>query len=195
MTIRPIIEVPDKRLKTVSQRVTEVTDDTRALMDDMLETMYDANGIGLAAIQVGVADRVIVMDISQRMQADVEAQEDTEENLEEDPEEVVGETGPRYFVNPEIVWASEETRNYQEGCLSVPGFYDDVARPAQCRVAFLDYDGQSQELECDGLLATCIQHEMDHLEGIVFLDRLSRLKRQIVLKKIAKAERDAASAE
>jgi peptide deformylase len=195
MTIRPIIEVPDKRLKTVSQRVTEVTDDTRALMDDMLETMYDANGIGLAAIQVGVADRVIVMDISQRMQADVEAQEDTEENLEEDPEEVLDETGPRYFVNPEIVWASEETRNYQEGCLSVPGFYDDVARPAQCRVAFLDYDGQSQELECDGLLATCIQHEMDHLEGIVFLDRLSRLKRQIVLKKIAKAERDAASAE
>lgn len=195
MTIRPIIEVPDKRLKTVSQRVTEVTDDTRALMDDMLETMYDANGIGLAAIQVGVADRVIVMDISQRMQADAEAQEDTEENLEEDPEEVLGETGPRYFVNPEIVWASEETRNYQEGCLSVPGFYDDVARPAQCRVAFLDYDGQSQELECDGLLATCIQHEMDHLEGIVFLDRLSRLKRQIVLKKIAKAERDAASAE
>lgn len=195
MTIRPIIEVPDKRLKTVSQRVTEVTDDTRALMDDMLETMYDANGIGLAAIQVGVADRVIVMDISQRMQADAEAQEDTEENLEEGPEEVLGETGPRYFVNPEIVWASEETRNYQEGCLSVPGFYDDVARPAQCRVAFLDYDGQSQELECDGLLATCIQHEMDHLEGIVFLDRLSRLKRQIVLKKIAKAERDAASAE
>ena len=195
MTIRPIIEVPDKRLKTVSQRVTEVTDDTRALMDDMLETMYDANGIGLAAIQVGVADRVIVMDISQRMQADVEAQEDTEENLEEYPEEVLGETGPRYFVNPEIVWASEETRNYQEGCLSVPGFYDDVARTAQCRVAFLDYDGQSQELECDGLLATCIQHEMDHLEGIVFLDRLSRLKRQIDLKKIAKAERDAASAE
>jgi peptide deformylase len=129
------------------------------------------------------------------MQADVEAQEDTEENLEEDPEEVLDETGPRYFVNPEIVWASEETRNYQEGCLSVPGFYDDVARPAQCRVAFLDYDGQSQELECDGLLATCIQHEMDHLEGIVFLDRLSRLKRQIVLKKIAKAARDAASAE
>ena len=195
MTIRPIIEVPDKRLKTVSQRVTEVTDDTRALMDDMLETMYDANGIGLAAIQVGVADRIIVMDISQRIQADAEAQEDTEENLEEGPEEVLGETGPRYFVNPEIVWASEETRNYQEGCLSVPGFYDDVARPAQCRVAFLDYDGQSQELECDGLLATCIQHEMDHLEGIVFLDRLSRLKRQIVLKKIAKAERDAASAE
>ena len=195
MTIRPIIEVPDKRLKTVSQRVTEVTDDTRALMDDMLETMYDANGIGLAAIQVGVADRVIVMDISQRMQADAEAQEDTEENLEEDPKGVLGETGPRYFVNPEIVWASEEMRNYQEGCLSVPGFYDDVARPAQCHVAFLDYEGQSQELECDGLLATCIQHEMDHLEGIVFLDRLSRLKRQIVLKKIAKAERDAASAE
>ena len=188
MTIRPIIEVPDKRLKTVSQPVAEVTDDTRALMDDMLDTMYNANGIGLAAIQVGVADRVIVMDISRR--------EQWHGATEDDPEEADrGETGPRFFVNPEIVWASEETRNYQEGCLSVPGFYDDVARPAQCRVAFLDYDGKAQELACDGLLATCIQHEMDHLEGIVFLDRLSRLKRQMVLKKIAKAERDTARAE
>ena len=186
---------PDPRLKKLCTPINDITDGWRQLADDMLETMYDANGIGLAAIQVGVADRVIVMDISQRMQADAKAQEDTKENLEEEPIEVLGETGPRYFVNPEIVWASEETRNYQEGCLSVPGFYDDVARPAQCHVAFLDYDGQSQELECDGLLATCIQHEMDHLEGIVFLDRLSRLKRQIVLKKIAKAERDAASAE
>ena len=188
MSIRPIIEVPDKRLKTVSQPVAEVTDDTRALMDDMLDTMYDANGIGLAAIQVGVADRVIVMDISRR--------EQWHGATEDDPAEAdTGETGPRFFVNPEIVWASEETRNYQEGCLSVPGFYDDVARPAQCRVAFLDYDGMAQELACDGLLATCIQHEMDHLEGIVFLDRLSRLKRQMILKKITKAERDTVRAE
>jgi peptide deformylase len=193
MTIRPIIEVPDKRLKTVSQPVTEVTDDTRALMNDMLETMYDANGIGLAAIQIGVASRVIVMDISQRAQADSPPEEKAEEDAAEDID-LTGETGPRFFVNPEIVWVSEETNNYQEGCLSVPGFYDDVERPSQCRVAFLDYDGAAQELECDGLLATCIQHEMDHLEGIVFLDRLSRLKRQIVLKKIAKAERDAAGA-
>ena len=192
MTIRPIIEVPDKRLKTVSQPVVEVTDDTRALMDDMLDTMYDANGIGLAAIQVGVADRVIVMDISQRRQSDAEMEGEVGE---EELAEIGDETGPRFFVNPEIVWASEDTRNYQEGCLSVPGFYDDVERPSRCRVAYLDYDGKSQELECDGLLATCIQHEMDHLEGIVFLDRLSRLKRQMVLKKIAKAERDTARAE
>jgi len=192
MAIRPIIEVPDTRLKTVSQPVAKVTDDTRALMDDMLETMYDANGIGLAAIQVGVADRVIVMDISRREKWHGASEDDGEEAA---LEEIAGETGPRFFVNPEIVWASEETRNYQEGCLSVPGFYDDVERPAQCRVAYVDYDGKAQELECDGLLATCIQHEMDHLEGIVFLDRLSRLKRQMVLKKIAKAERDTARAE
>ena len=192
MTIRPIIEVPDKRLKTVSQPVAEVTNDTRALMDDMLDTMYDANGIGLAAIQVGVADRVIVMDISHRQRSDGEMEV---EAGEEELAEVGGETGPRFFVNPEIVWVSEDTRNYQEGCLSVPGFYDDVERPSRCRVAYLDYDGKAQELECDGLLATCIQHEMDHLEGIVFLDRLSRLKRQMVLKKIAKAERDTARAE
>jgi peptide deformylase len=100
--------------------------------------------------------------------------------------------GPRYFVNPEIVWASEETNNYQEGCLSVPGFYDDVARPAQCRIKFLDYDGKAQEIDCDGLLATCIQHEMDHLNGIVFLDHLSRLKRDRILKKLRKAEREQA---
>ena len=99
-----------------------------------------------------------------------------------------------FFVNPEIIWTSDELNNYQEGCLSVPGFYDDVERPAECRVKFLDYDGQEQEIHCDGLLATCIQHEMDHLNGIVFLDHLSRLKRQIVLKKIRKAERDAAPA-
>ena len=206
MTIRPIIEVPDKRLRTISKPVDAVTDEMRVLMDDMLETMYDAKGIGLAAIQVGVAQRIIVMDLSPSL-------EDAEENAETTTEDEASANdfdnesaskqdrydlssyaheGPRYFVNPEIVWASEETNNYQEGCLSVPGFYDDVARPAQCRVKFLDYDGKAQEIDCDGLLATCIQHEMDHLNGIVFLDHLSRLKRDRVLKKLRKAEREQA---
>ena len=190
MAIREIIEVPDKRLKTISKPVDAVSDATRALMDDMLETMYHANGIGLAAIQIGVPDRVIVMDI-----APSSGDEDGEEGRE-DRYDLSGleDEGPRFFVNPEIVWTSDEMNNYQEGCLSVPGFYDDVERPAECRVKFLDYDGNEQEIHCEGLLATCIQHEMDHLNGIVFLDHLSRLKRQIVLKKIRKAERDAAPA-
>ena len=186
MTIRDIIEVPDKRLKTISAPVAQVSDATRALMDDMLDTMYAANGIGLAAIQIGVAERIIVMDLKGK-----DAPDDEAEALEYDP---LANEGPRFFVNPEITWASDALNNYQEGCLSVPGFFDDVERPAQCRIQFLDYDGVAQEIECDGLLATCIQHEMDHLNGIVFLDHLSRLKRQMVLKKIRKAERDAADA-
>jgi len=192
MTIRPIIEVPDARLKTVSQPVAEVCDETRALMDDMLETMYDANGIGLAAIQIGVASRIIVMDIS-HSQKDADKESD-DETGSKDRYDLSGleDEGPRFFVNPEIVWTSDEMNNYQEGCLSVPGFYDDVERPAQCRVKFLDYDGKAQEIECDGLLATCIQHEMDHLNGIVFLDHLSRLKRQMIVKKLQKAEREKA---
>lgn len=192
MTIRPIIEVPDARLKTVSQPVAEVSDETRALMDDMLETMYDANGIGLAAIQIGVASRIIVMDISpSQKDADKESDDETGSKDRYDLSGLEDE-GPRFFVNPEIVWTSDEMNNYQEGCLSVPGFYDDVERPVQCRVKFLDYDGKAQEIECDGLLATCIQHEMDHLNGIVFLDHLSRLKRQMIVKKLQKAEREKA---
>lgn len=194
MAIREIIEVPDARLKTVSTPVDGVSDATRALMDDMLETMYAANGIGLAAIQIGVAERVIVMDIAPSSSDEDGSEGD--EGSREDRYDLTGleNEGPRFFVNPEITWVSDEMNNYQEGCLSVPGFYDDVERPAQCRVKFLDYHGQAQEIDCDGLLATCIQHEMDHLNGIVFLDHLSRLKRQMVLKKIRKAERDAAAA-
>ena len=193
MTIRTIIEVPDKRLKNISAPVEAVNDDTRALMDDMLETMYGANGIGLAAIQVGVAQRIIVMDLSPSATRDEDA-DDGEGREDRYDLSALEDEGPRYFVNPEIVWTSDEINNYQEGCLSVPGFYDDVERPAQCRVTFLDYDGVARELACDGLLATCIQHEMDHLNGIVFLDHLSRLKRQMVLKKLRKAERDALAA-
>jgi peptide deformylase len=192
--------VPDKRLRTISKPVDAVTDEMRVLMDDMLETMYDAKGIGLAAIQVGVAQRIIVMDLSPSLE-DVETTTEDEASADDFDNESASKQdrydlssyaheGPRYFVNPEIVWASEETNNYQEGCLSVPGFYDDVARPAQCRIKFLDYDGKAQEIDCDGLLATCIQHEMDHLNGIVFLDHLSRLKRDRILKKLRKAERE-----
>ena len=198
MSVREIIEVPNPLLKTISAPVAEVDDDTRALMDDMLETMYDANGIGLAAIQIGVAQRIIVMDISQSYSEDEAANKaDAEDENDEEAAEarrlrdLLKDEKPRFFVNPEIIWTAEETRNYQEGCLSVPGFYDDVARPAQCKVKFLDYDGQPQEIDCDGLLATCIQHEMDHLNGIVFLDHLSRLKRQMALKKLKKATQSA----
>lgn len=185
MTIRPIIAVPDPRLKQVSKPVEAVTDDLRLLMDDMVETMHDAKGIGLAAIQVGVSKRVIVMDLSPSNSAEDGESEDRYDLSELKDEPI------RYFVNPEIVWTSEEMNNYQEGCLSVPGFYDDVERPQACKVTYLDYQGQPQELNCDGLLATCIQHEMDHLNGVVFLDHLSRLKRDMIVKKLRKLAKEA----
>ncbi|NNU16131.1 peptide deformylase [Parvularcula sp. ZS-1/3] len=164
MAIREIITVPDPRLREVSKEVDEVTDEHRALMDDMLETMYAAPGIGLAAIQVGVPLRIIVMDIADK---------------EEGPQ-------PRYFVNPRIIDPAEETAPYEEGCLSVPDAYEELERPATCVVEYLDYEGKPQRLEADGLLATCIQHEMDHLEGILFIDYLSRLKRDRIVKRLKK---------
>ncbi|WP_375211232.1 peptide deformylase [Hyphococcus sp.] len=171
MAIKEILTAPDPRLREVSKPVAEVDDALRALMDDMLETMYDAPGIGLAAIQIGVPKRVIVMDLAGK---------------DEEPE-------PRYFVNPEILDPSEEMSVYEVGCLSVPEFFDEVERPAKCRVKYLDYDGKEQILEAEGLLATCIQHEMDHLEGVLFIDHLSRLKRDRVLKKLKKEQRLAAA--
>ncbi|WP_411816862.1 peptide deformylase [Hyphococcus sp. DH-69] len=167
MSIRPILTAPDPRLREVSKPVDKVDDELRALMDDMLDTMYDAPGIGLAAIQIGVPKRVIVMDLA---------------GEDEEP-------APRYFVNPEILDPSEETNLHEEGCLSVPEFFDAVERPAKCRIKFLDYDGNEQVLEAEGLLATCIQHEMDHLEGVLFIDHLSRLKRDRILKKLKKEQR------
>jgi peptide deformylase len=158
-------------LKQVSQPVAKVDDDLRALMDDMLETMYEAPGIGLAAIQVGVARRVIVMDISRG---------------EDAPRE------PRYFVNPEILWTSEETAPYEEGCLSVPEIYDEVERPARVRLRYLNYQGETVEEEAEGLYAVCIQHEIDHLNGVLFIDHLSRLKRARAVAKVRKAARLAA---
>jgi peptide deformylase len=165
MAIRDILIVPDPILKQVSQSVAQVDDDLRALMDDMLETMYDAPGIGLAAIQVGVPKRVIVMDLTR----DEEAK------------------GPRYFVNPEITWRSEETAPYEEGCLSVPEIYDEVERPARVKLKYLNYQGDAVEEEAEGLFAVCIQHEMDHLDGVLFIDHLSRLKRERAVAKVKKA--------
>jgi peptide deformylase len=147
--------------------VAAVDDDLRALMDDMLETMYDAPGIGLAAIQIGVPKRVIVMDLARG---------------DEPP-------APRYFVNPEILWASEETAPYEEGCLSVPEIYDEVERPARVRLRYLGYDGVPVEEDAEGIFAVCIQHEMDHLEGVLFIDHLSRLKRDRAIAKVKKAAR------
>lgn len=171
MAVREIITAPDPRLREVSKPVDEVDDALRALMDDMLETMYDAPGIGLAAIQIGVPKRVIVMDLAGK---------------DEEPE-------PRYFVNPEILDPSEDTQLHEEGCLSVPDYFDEVERPARCRVKYLDYDGKEQMLDAEGMLAVCIQHEMDHLEGVLFIDYLSRLKRERIIKKLKKEQRLAAA--
>jgi peptide deformylase len=170
MAIRKIVTIPDPVLKQVSKPVEAVDDALRTLMNDMLETMYDAPGIGLAAIQVGEPLRVLVMDLAGEDEA----------------------PAPRYFVNPEIVWQSEELASYQEGCLSVPEQFADVDRPAEVRVTFLDYDGQPQEIHATGLLATCIQHEMDHLNGILFIDHLSRMKRDMIVRKLSKARKAAA---
>ncbi|MBP6013908.1 MAG: peptide deformylase [Alphaproteobacteria bacterium] len=186
MALLPILVAPDPRLKQVSQPVAEVTDELRRLMDDMLETMYAAPGIGLAAIQVGVAKRILVIDIGKpKAEADAEeAEADGEKAKEKDPD-------PMYFVNPEIVWASEEIAVCEEGCLSVPDLYEEVERPARVRVKYLDYHGKPQELAAEGMLSVCLQHEMDHLEGVLFIDHLSRLKREMMLKKLAKARKGA----
>jgi peptide deformylase len=169
MTVRRILTVDQDLadLKKISAPVEAVDDDLRALMDDMLETMYAAPGIGLAAIQVGVPKRVLVMDLARS----------------DEPK------APRYFVNPEVLWASEETAPYEEGCLSVPEIYDEVERPARIRMRYLDYDGHAVEEEAEGLLAVCFQHELDHLNGVLFIDHLSRLKRQRAVDKVRKAAR------
>jgi peptide deformylase len=166
MAIRPILTVADSVsvLKQKSKAVEAVDDSLRALMDDMLETMYDAPGIGLAAIQIGVPKRVIVMDLAR----------------EGEPE------APRHFVNPEILWVSEETLGYEEGCLSVPEYFDEVQRPSKVQLRYLNYQGEQVEEEAEGLFAVCIQHEMDHLDGVLFIDHLSRLKREQAVKKVKK---------
>ena len=168
MSILDIITIPDPRLKTTSKPVATVDDDLRKLMDDMLETMYAAPGIGLAAIQVGVAKRVLVLDLEGDM---------------DNPQ-------PLYMVNPEILWASEEIHVYNEGCLSVPDQYADVERPRDIKIKYLDYDGKEVEEEMTELFATCVQHEIDHLNGIVFIDHISRLKRDMIVKRIRKLAKE-----
>ena len=182
MAIREILEVPDPRLKLVSVPVeaNEFNDDLKTLVEDMFETMYDAPGIGLAAIQVGVPKRLLVIDL-QEPDMDAEPIKDDEGN-----ERQPVKNNPRVFVNPEILNPAEEQATYNEGCLSVPEVYADIDRPATCSVRYQDLEGNTHEEDMEGLMATCIQHEMDHLEGIVFIDHLSRLKRNMVLKKLKK---------
>ena len=167
MTIRKILTEPDPFLRQKSENVQEVNDDIRLLMDDMVETMYDAPGIGLAAIQIGVPKRVIVIDLSKN---------DEKKN-------------PQYFVNPEIITKSQKDASYEEGCLSVPNQFAEISRPDTCKVKFLNYNGEEKILEAKGLLATCIQHEMDHLEGILFIDYLSKLKKSMIIKKLSKQKK------
>ena len=168
MTIRKILTEPDPFLRQKSKPVEKVDDSIREIMDDMLETMYQAPGIGLAAIQIGIPKRIIVLDISK------------------DPEK----KEPLYFVNPEKVYTSEDQATYEEGCLSVPGQFAEIDRPDKCHIKYLDYNGDSKELKAEGLLATCIQHEIDHLEGILFIDYLSKLKRSMITKKLSKQKKE-----
>lgn len=165
MAIREIIILPDKQLRLVSTPIEKVTSEVRKLADDMLETMYEAPGIGLAGIQVAVPQRIVTMDLAKK---------------DDEPQ-------PRVFINPEILWSSEERSSYEEGCLSIPEYYEEVERPAKVRLRYTDLDGKVHEEEADGLFATCIQHEIDHLNGVLFVDYLSRLKRERVLKKFTKA--------
>jgi len=173
MSVLPIVEIPDPRLRLVSKPVDEVDDGVRQFVADMFDTMYAANGIGLAAIQVGVDQRILVIDL--------QADED---------EEGKPIRAPKAYINPEILSASEELSTYNEGCLSIPDQYAEVRRPARCRVRWLDETGASHEEELDGLLATCMQHEIDHLNGVLFIDHVSRLKRDMLLKKLAKQRRN-----
>lgn len=183
MTILSILEVPDPRLKTISQPVTEFDDGLRQLVQDMFDTMYAAHGIGLAAIQVGVPKRLLVIDLQEPAPHD----HGPDEACDHDHGVI---SVPRVFVNPEILDPSDDHSIYSEGCLSVPDQYAEVERPARCRVRYQDLDGAVHEEALEGLMATCLQHEMDHLEGILFIDHLSRLKRSMVLKKLAKIRKE-----
>ena len=164
MTIRKILTEPDPFLRQKSEEVKDVNDEIKSLMKDMLDTMYDAPGIGLAAIQIGVPKRVIVIDLSKGEE----------------------KKNPMFFVNPKLMEKSKEDASYEEGCLSVPNQFAEISRPDKCKVKYLDYDGNEKILEAEGLLATCIQHEMDHLEGVLFIDYLSKLKKSMIIKKLSK---------
>jgi peptide deformylase len=165
MALREIIVLPDKRLRLLSDPVKAVDAELRTLVDDMFETMYRAPGVGLAAIQVGVPQRVVTVDIAKK----------------DEPKD------PQVFINPEVIWSSDQTGTYEEGCLSIPEYYEEVERPAQVKVRYMDLDGKTQEVEANGMLATVLQHEIDHINGVLFIDHISKLKRDRVIKKFTKA--------
>ena len=165
MAVRDILIIPDNRLRLKSEPIKAIDKPLRALVADMFETMYAAPGIGLAAIQIGVPQRVVTMDLAKK----------------DDPPD------PRVFINPEVVWTADETSTYEEGCLSIPEYYEEVTRPSAVKVKYLDLDGKPQEIEASGLLATCLQHEIDHTNGVLFIDYISKLKRDMVMKKFKKA--------
>jgi len=167
MTLRQILTEPNKILRQKSLPVDNVNKDTQILMDDMLETMYAAPGIGLAAIQVGIPKRIIVLDIEKKE----------------------GQKNPLFFINPEIIEKSKNLSTYEEGCLSVPGQFAEIERPDRCHIKYLDYNGEKKEINAKGMLATCIQHEMDHLEGVLFIDYLSKLKKSMIIKKLSKQKK------
>jgi peptide deformylase len=167
MAKRDILIIPDKRLRLKSEPVGALDKLVLALVDDMFDTMYDAPGIGLAAIQIGVPKRVVILDLAKK----------------DEPK------APQVFINPEVVWKADETMAYEEGCLSIPEYYEEVERPSAVRVTYLDREGKPQEIEATGLLATCLQHEIDHINGVLFIDYISKLKRDMVLKKFKKAQK------
>lgn len=175
MAVLPLVVAPDPRLKEVSKPVEKVDDELRGFMDNMLETMYAMNGIGLAAVQVGVHKRILVMDI--------------EHGSSRYPGTEGGEGNPLFLINPEIVEKSEEQNTYEEGCLSFPGQYAEVTRPKKVKIKYLNYNGDEQIIDADELLATCVQHEIDHLNGIVFVDHISKMKRDMIIKKLVKQQK------
>ena len=168
MSIKNIIIEPDPILRKKSESLYQVNNDTRKLLDDMLKTMYAAPGIGLAAVQIGILKRIIVIDISKKEE----------------------KKNPIFLINPEIIFQSKETSTYEEGCLSLPGHFAEIERPAKCKIKYIDYYGKKAELEAEGLLSTCIQHEIDHLNGILFIDYLSKLKKDMIIKKLKKQKKE-----
>ena len=167
MPLKNIITVPDPLLKSISKPVDKINDEIKILINDMFETMYNAPGVGLAAVQVGIPLRVVVIDISKG-----------------------DERKPHFFINPNIVWRSDKTSTYEEGCLSLPSHFAEVERPAECHLNFIDYNGKKKDLKASGLLATCIQHEVDHLDGILFIDHISKLKRDMIIKILIKSKKE-----
>jgi len=168
MSIRNIIIEPDPILRKKSTTLETVDDSIRKILDDMLQTMYNAPGIGLAAVQIGILKRLIVIDVSKKEE----------------------EKKPLFLINPEITYQSEETSIYEEGCLSLPGYFAEIERPAKCKINYIDYHGKKAELEAEGLLSTCVQHEIDHLNGILFIDYLSKLKKDMIIKKLVKQKKE-----